>query len=67
MGDAQSRAQQILLKRLAIAQEGGFQDQEELLQRFINMFKGPLSSLVIKALEALSGLDGPALLRQINA
>ena len=66
MGDAQSRAQQILLKRLAIAQEGGCQDQEEL-QRFINMFKGPLSSLVIKALEALSGLDGPALLRQINA
>jgi hypothetical protein len=31
------------------------------------MFKGPLSSLVIKALEALSGLDGPPLLRQINA
>lgn len=65
-GDAQGRAQQVLLKRLGITQEAGGQNSV-LLQRFINLFKGPLSSMVIKALEAVSGLDGPALLRQIKA
>jgi len=35
------------------------------LAAYLNLFKGPTSDLVIKALVALSGLDGPAMLRQI--
>ncbi|KAJ1288127.1 hypothetical protein BS78_02G066100 [Paspalum vaginatum] len=57
-GDIQSRAQQVLMKRLGLALEDS-QDLAPALQRYLNLFKGPLAGLVLKALEALCGLDGP--------
>jgi hypothetical protein len=49
------------MKRLGITQEEG-ETMEMTLLRYLNLFKGPMSDLVIKALVALSGLDGPAML-----
>ena len=56
-GDSLSRARQVLMKRLGVTQEEG-QSSKEALLRYINLFKGPLSDLVMKALAELSGLDG---------
>nr|CAB3463685.1 unnamed protein product [Digitaria exilis] len=56
-GHALNRARQVLMKRLGIVQEED-ESREETLVRYINLFKGPLTDLVIKALAALSGLDG---------
>jgi hypothetical protein len=53
------------MKRLGITQEEG-ETMEMTLLRYLNLFKGPMSDLVIKALVALSGLDGPAMLGQIG-
>jgi hypothetical protein len=52
------------MKRLGITQEEG-KTMEMTLLRYLNLFKGPMSDLVIKALVALSGLDGQAMLGQI--
>ena len=56
-GDSLIRAHQVLMKRLGVTQEEG-QSSKEALLRYINLFKGPLSNLVMKALAELSGLDG---------
>jgi len=56
-GDSLSHARQVLMKRLGVTQEEG-QSSKEALLRYINLFKGPLSDLVMKALAELSGLDG---------
>ena len=63
-GDAQSKARQVLMKRLGVTQEES-ETIEMTLQRYLNLFKGPMSDLIIKALVALSGLDRPAMSRQI--
>ena len=52
------------MKRLGVTQEEG-ETLERTLLRYVNLFKGPMSDLVIKALVALSGLDGPAMSGQI--
>uniref|UniRef100_K3ZE08 Uncharacterized protein n=1 Tax=Setaria italica TaxID=4555 RepID=K3ZE08_SETIT len=48
---------QMLMKRLGITPDEE-KSPEEDLQRFISLFRGPLTDLVIKALVALCGLDG---------
>jgi hypothetical protein len=48
------------MKRLGVTQEEG-ETLERTLLRYVNLFKGPMSDLVIKALVALSGLDGPTM------
>ena len=63
-GDAQSKARQVLMKQLGVTQEEG-ETMEMTLLCYLNLFKGPMSDFVIKALVALSGLDGPAVLGQI--
>ena len=55
-GDSLSRARQVLMKRLGVTQEEG-QSSKDALLRYINLFKGPLSNLVMKALAELFGLD----------
>ena len=62
-GDAKSKARQVLMKRLGVQEEG--ETREMTLLCYVNLFKGPMSDLVIKSLEDLSGLDGPAMLDQI--
>jgi len=52
------------MKRLDVTREES-ETIEMTLQRYLNLFKGPMSDLIIKALVALSGLDGPAMSRQI--
>ena len=44
------------MKRLGVTQEEG-QSSKDALLRYINLFKGPLSNLVMKALAELFGLD----------
>uniref|UniRef100_K3YYW5 Uncharacterized protein n=1 Tax=Setaria italica TaxID=4555 RepID=K3YYW5_SETIT len=56
-GDSLSRARQVLMKQLGVTQEEG-QSSKEALLRYINLFKGPLSDLVMKALAVLSDLNG---------
>ena len=51
------------MKRLGVQEEG--ETREMTLLRYVNLFKGPMSDLVIKSLEDLSGLDRPAMLDQI--
>ena len=63
-GDAQSKARQVLMKRLDVTREES-ETIEMTLQRYLNLFKGPMSDLIIKALVALSGLDRPTMSRQI--
>ena len=63
-GDAHSKARQVLVKRSGVTQEEG-ETMEMPLLRYLNLFKGSKSDFVIKALVALSGLDGPAMLGQI--
>jgi hypothetical protein len=48
------------MKRLGVTQEKG-ETLEETLLRYVHLFKGPMSDLIIKALVALSGLDGPTI------
>ena len=45
------------MKKLSITSQVG-ESMEEMLQRYFNLFCGPLFNLVIKALIALCGLDG---------
>jgi len=52
------------MKRLDVTREES-ETIEMTLQRYLNLFKGPMSDLIIKALVALSGLDGPAMSGQI--
>ena len=63
-GDAQSRSRQVLMKRLGITHEEG-ETLEMTLLLYVNLFKGPMSDLVIKVLVALSGLNGPTMLGKI--
>ena len=51
------------MKRLHVEEEG--ETREVVLLHYVNLFKGPMSDLVIKSLEDLSGLDGPTMLDQI--
>jgi hypothetical protein len=51
------------MKTLGIQEEGETRDMA--LLHYVNLFKDPMSDLVIKSLEDLSGLDGPAMLDQI--
>jgi len=62
-GDTQRKARQVLMKRPGVT--GRRRNYGDDLAAYLNLFKGPTSDLVIKALVALSGLDGPAMLRQI--
>lgn len=55
-GDAQAKARQVLLKKLGITEEEGLSEDDEFL-RYFNLFKGPLTDEVIKAMTALCGLD----------
>ncbi|KAJ1289077.1 hypothetical protein BS78_02G137400 [Paspalum vaginatum] len=58
-GDIQTRARQVFMKCLGLAPEEN-QSLEPALQRYLNLFKGPpLAGLVLKALEALCGLEDP--------
>ncbi|KAJ1263331.1 hypothetical protein BS78_09G175900 [Paspalum vaginatum] len=62
-GDIQSRARQVLMKRLGVLPEADAtpeknQVTDAILQCYFNLFSGPLTDLVIKALAALCGLDG---------
>jgi hypothetical protein len=66
-GNIQERARQVLLKRLGLLpKEGQSSDQataSATLETCINLFKGPLSSLVLQALMDLCGIippQGPA-------
>jgi hypothetical protein len=66
-GNIQERARQVLLKRLGLLpKEGQPSDQATVsaaLETCINLFKGPLSSLVLQALMDLCGIlppQGPA-------
>jgi hypothetical protein len=52
------------MKRLGVTQEED-ETMEMTLSRYVNLYKGPLSDLVIKALVALGGLDRPAMSGQI--
>ena len=68
-GDIQSRARQVLMKRLGILPEANQeaeknQNMEALLQRYFDLFTGPLSDLTLKALVALCGLESPGLFVQ---
>ncbi|KAJ1284868.1 hypothetical protein BS78_03G238000 [Paspalum vaginatum] len=65
-GDIQSRARQVLMKRLGILpeanQEEENQNMDALLQRYFDLFVGPLSDLALKALVALCGLESPRMI-----
>ena len=52
------------MKRLGVTQEEG-ETLERTLLRYVNLFKEPLSDVVIKALVELSDLNGPAMSGQI--
>ena len=52
-----NRARQVVMKKLGVMQEEE-QSQEATLQRYISLFRSPLTDLVIKAIDALCGLDG---------
>jgi hypothetical protein len=52
------------MKRLGVAQAED-ETMEMTLPWYVNLFKGTLSNLVIKAPVALIGLDGPAMSGQI--
>ncbi|KAJ1269372.1 hypothetical protein BS78_07G207000 [Paspalum vaginatum] len=61
-GDIQSRARQVLMKRLGILPEansdqGQNRTTDKELKRYFDLFSGPLTDLVIKALVALCGLE----------
>jgi hypothetical protein len=62
-GNIQERARQVLLKRLGLLpKEGHPSDQataSATLETYINLFKGPLSSLVLQALMDLCGILPP--------
>jgi hypothetical protein len=63
-GDIQSRARQVLMKRLGILPESGSNQRQnratdEELKRYFSLFNGPLTHLATKALVALCGLDDP--------
>jgi hypothetical protein len=49
------------MKRLGVTQEEG-ETMEMTLLRYLNLFKGPMSDLVIKG---AGGLDGPAMLGRL--
>jgi hypothetical protein len=55
-GDAQSKARQVLMRRLGIMQDDE-QPSDDLLLRYFALFRGPLTTLVVKALTALCGLE----------
>lgn len=65
-GDSQNRARMVLMKRLGITQEEE-QPNDDTLLRYFNLFRGPLTDLVLRALVALSGLDGSAAVRRAAA
>jgi hypothetical protein len=63
-GDIQSRARQVLMKRLGILPESGSNQRQnratdEELKRYFSLFNGQLTHLATKALVALCGLDDP--------
>lgn len=49
------------MKRLGVTQEEG-ETREMAFMRCANLIKGPMSDLVFKMLENLSGLDGSTML-----
>jgi hypothetical protein len=63
-GDIQSRARQVLMKRLGILPESDSDQMQnratdEELKRYFSLFNGPLTLPATKALVALCGLDDP--------
>ncbi|KAJ1262320.1 hypothetical protein BS78_09G097500 [Paspalum vaginatum] len=56
--DVQDRARQVLMERLGVLPEAEKPD-EAALQRFLDLFKGLLTALVLQALSALCGLQSP--------
>lgn len=55
-GDTQTKAHHVLMKRLGILQDEG-QSSDDLLLSYFALFRGPLTTMVIKALTALCGLE----------
>lgn len=55
-GDAQAWARQILMKWLGILEEEGL-TLDDLFLHYSAFSRGPLNSMVVKALMALCGLD----------
>lgn len=55
-GDAQAKARQVLMKKMGIVEEEGL-SAEDLILRYIDLFRGPLTDMTIKAIAALCGLD----------
>lgn len=54
-GDTQTRARQVLMKRLGIMEEDRLTPDDHFL-RYIDLFKGPLNGPAVMALTALCGL-----------
>ena len=65
-GDTQAKARQVLMKRLGILDVQGL-NHDEAMQRYFNLFKGPLTAAAAKALTALCGLDAAAALPTTHA
>ncbi|KAJ1283335.1 hypothetical protein BS78_03G120600 [Paspalum vaginatum] len=57
-GNIQDRARQVLMKRLGVLQETE-KPSEAALQHLLDLFKGPLTVLVMHALSALCGIQAP--------
>lgn len=58
-GDAEAKARQVLMKRLGVSEEEGL-SPDDLLLRYVDLFKGPVTDAAVKALAALCGHDGAA-------
>ncbi|KAJ1278478.1 hypothetical protein BS78_04G082700 [Paspalum vaginatum] len=65
-GNVQDRARQVLMKRLGFLSVAEKPD-EAALQRFKDLFKGPLLPLVLQALCALCGIQTPQGLSSLQA
>ena len=55
-GDTQTKARQVLMKKLGVMEEED-RSTDDMLLDYFKLFGGPLSGPVIKALTALCGLD----------